>query len=622
MAKIEKKINQDELRASIIAAILKKEGEFTHADIEAMAQALAGEIKSGNIDVSTAKASHEAQRRINLAAFARENDNTDGFSAFMEVVFGFKLLPHARKWIDKIYEDHAKGEGTVIMAHRDSAKTTTVTVGFNIFRLGHDAPRTNLLLMLNEQVSEKNAKASMSIIEKNSGWNLTFPNMVPDKKRGWSVKTGYYLRDLDDPDWDQKITAFNDPQYFSVGIKTTAIGSRPTGTFMVDDIHDKSNIKGTPLADTMERLQSTFMPMLTKMVDDDGGESYKTWKFAIGTPWVKDDALDWLSKLPGWNIIKTPVLEMIVGPTPKWVPCGEEHRNATWNEDIDGYVSPEYPAGFSVHFPEGLDYLHKPLYWSRYDSWIIPNWPEKFDIAYLEEKWHEAGGEIEFARMYLLDLEAIKGKYLQSGWLFPYPLASIFNDWPVVMGVDYASSIDFIKPGGKPDKTAIAIGRLLPNMAGTVLIDGFEGKLSRGEAENKINQIADIYQPIAIGVENVGAGIELVGDLLLKSAWNIVPCHPGKKSKGIRFEDGLAPLFQFRAAWYADNGSEFIELFKTQWEEYPFGAHDDVLDSVYWMLNVAAPYVQASYKLLFDENNQMMMGRRNKPRKMNPFKNL
>ena len=213
-----------------------------------------------------------------------------------------------------------------------------------------------------------------------------------------------------------------------------------------------------------------------------------------------------------------------------------------------------------------------------------------FGLDIIEEHKRLAG-DIEYARMYLLDLTAVEGQDLKREWLHTYPMDKIGDDWPVVMAVDYASTADKLKDK-KRDYFALAVGRAMPGGSGIVLVDGYRGHVSQGEAQQRLEAFHRQYPTTqVIGVESIGKGEEFFYLLLRTSALPIVPLHTGKHNKGYRFQNGMAPLFQYNRAWLADITHPFIEKFKEEWVRYPLGEHDDTLDAVYWMLYVGMPHM-------------------------------
>lgn len=246
-----------------------------------------------------------------------------------------------------------------------------------------------------------------------------------------------------------------------------------------------------------------------------------TWVVFVGTPWVRNDTLGYLASTGEFDLVKTPIY------------------------DKDGK---------SV-------------------------WPQQFTPSVIE-KQKKIAGTIEFARMFLLDLEAASGQNLRREWLHAYPANEIGTTWPVNIGVDYASTADKLKDKER-DYFTIAITRDIPG-GGSVLVGGIRKHLSQGEAEEQIKSVAGMYPTLKmIGVEAIGKGEEFYYLLLRNTSLPIRPVKHGRKSKGERFQRQMAPLFMSGRMWVTDQHDEFIKHFIDEWLTFPNGEHDDCLDAVY-----------------------------------------
>ena len=223
-----------------------------------------------------------------------------------------------------------------------------------------------------------------------------------------------------------------------------------------------------------------------------------------------------------------------------------------------------------------------------------PTWPEKFDEEEIESQ-RRLAGEIEFARMFLLDLEKAKGINLKWEWVSSYKFENLDKSWPMFMGIDYASTADRIRIGEDRDYFAAAWGRITPN--GTlVLEDGIRAKISQADAEQRIISFVQMYPYLKqIGVESIGKGEEFY--TLLMRAPVFMPLmpirsHTGEaRSKGSRFEKVLAKLFQYGRIMISDRETEFLKAFKDEWISWPGAQHDDTLDAVYMMVKAAEGYI-------------------------------
>ena len=475
---------------------------------------------------------------------AGQDDGPAGFAQFYRLVFGRNLPKHAREeWLPAIYQAHARGKGVVIQAFRGAAKTTTLSVAWVAFRIGHQPERSNLVVQAGDKAAHDTSQQIADLIAHNQAWRTVFPHVCPDVRQGWGAAGYEVMRtDLDYSLWRARCVQVKgkDPTLLGLGYRSRAlIGKHPSGVLLIDDIHDENNTRSAKeLAMVRQVMAGTILPTVLP----------ETWQVVVGTPWVMNDVLAALQASGRYLAVRTPALR------------GAE---------------------------------------------IV--WPERFSDQDLEGI-RMAVGEKEFARMYLLDLDAASGAHLRRNWLCSYPAEKINPAWPVVMGVDYASTADQLT-AGRRDFFAVAIGRALPGGSGVVLVDGFRGKVSQGEAELQLKRLAEQYPTTQmIGVEAVGKGEEFFHLMLRTSRLPLQPVNTGRSSKGERFEKGMAPLFQFRRAWVADVETPFIRAFRDEWCRWPHGEHDDTLDAVYWMLYVGAPHLISTV--------------RKQPKAKNPFAEL
>ena len=166
-----------------------------------------------------------------LADFARGYDSPFGFSCFYEVVTGDKLPAHAAKWIAELYAVKNAGEkkGIVIEAFRGSTKTTTLTILFTAYRIGKEPHLDNLLIQVGDDIARDNTAQIADLIANNLGWKLVFPNVEPDRERGWGDK-GYEVKRVDIPysEWRQLNSQRKDPTFVGLSYKSSAIiGKHP-----------------------------------------------------------------------------------------------------------------------------------------------------------------------------------------------------------------------------------------------------------------------------------------------------------------------------------------------------------------------------------------------------------
>ena len=226
-----------------------------------------------------------------------------------------------------------------------------------------------------------------------------------------------------------------------------------------------------------------------------------------------------------------------------------------------------------------------------YDKEGEPVWPEIYGHKEINVQ-KKLAGELEFARMFLLDLEATKGLNLKGEWLHEYPYEEIHTSWEVVIGIDFASTEDKLKARSR-DYFCLAVGRLLPG-GGCVLVDGIRKHVSQGEAVQLTQEWAAMYPTTSlVVVEKEGSGGQFI-ELLryntnlpihtASTADRIVPETPSARNKGDRFQKQMAPLFQYSRVWVTDRMLPFMKAFRDEWLLWPRAEHDDTLDATYYMI--------------------------------------
>jgi hypothetical protein len=224
-------------------------------------------------------------------------------------------------------------------------------------------------------------------------------------------------------------------------------------------------------------------------------------------------------------------------------------------------------------------------------------WPEKYDEDEIRKQQNLAG-EIEFARMFMLDLEAAKGHILKREWIKYYPATEIKPDWSRFIGLDYASVSDKSRRTFKDrDYCAIIVGCVTPART-LILEDGFFGRISQAEAEQRLIAMASSLPTLQqIGIEAIGKGEEFYNLMMSASTFlpiMPIPSHTGEaRSKGGRFEKVLAKLFQRGSILLSDRITPFLQEFNRQWIAWDGTgvSHDDLLDACYMLTKAADGYI-------------------------------
>lgn len=358
-----------------------------------------------------------ALERAARACLARADDGPEAFAHFYTLMFERNLPRHALEdWVRPLYEARTIGKGLVVEAFRGSSKTTTLTVAFTAFRIGREPHKSHLIIQASDEQATDSAAQIADLIARNPGWRMAFPNVMPDRAAGWGAN-GYEVKrtDMDYAAWRALCgrEKGKDPTLVGLGYQSGAVvGKHPTGLLIVDDIHNESNTRSRrELKRVVDILQGSILPTVTPA----------SWQVFVGTPWTASDSLGYLKSTSRFAAVKTPILK--------------DERIMTDVQDQDS----------------GQENVIQGM--------RVPVWPERFPLDEIE-KQRQLAGEKEFARMFLLDLLAAEGVNLKGEWLRQYPHEKIQPSWPVVMGVDYASTAEQLRDGRR-DYFAVAIGRAL-----------------------------------------------------------------------------------------------------------------------------------------------------------------
>ena len=481
-----------------------------------------------------------ALKKLTLAAIAQKEDTPLSFAAFFELMHEIPLHSEGEKWIANAYQAHEEKKGLAQEVHREGGKTTVFSKFFLAYRIGKEPEKCNMVVRINDKKAKETSDAVAHIIEFDPKWKMVFPNVVPDKIKGWG-QSGYEVMrsDMEYTEWSEvKTKNPSYPTFVGYGWESgSIIGSRLNGVLVVDDIHDEGNTRSDRMLTSVKKFyKETLFFILME-------NAWEIWNF---TPWTENDVYAYLKSTGRYIHSKTPVMvKAKKGEGTYWEPNPLIPISGQW---------------YHLYHPE---------------KWTFPRLEKSYDIA----------GTVGFSRMMMLDLEATKGLDLKKSWLHEYPASDILPSWPVLMGIDYASTADKLKDKDR-DFFTIAVMRAIPG-GGLVLIDGYRGHLSKGEGLAQTVAMAGIYPTLQIvGVENIGKGEEFYNDLVLTNdtygnPLPLMPIKHGRASKGDRFENWLGPRFEMTRIWISNVHTPFLTEFVNEWLTYPRAKHDDCLDAVY-----------------------------------------
>jgi hypothetical protein len=491
-------------------------------------------------------------RQANMMLAPQLPFSAEGYKAHYSSIFSHSLPSFAWDWVQEFFEFYDKGYRRFgFKAHRGATKSTVWTIGFATYVLATHPSHGILIVQKSDTAGGKTSSVIADTIENNIGWKTMYPHLVPDKSKRWAFE-GYDIMDTSLPygEWRQQVMDERPKDNSFVGYGWSnggIVGMHPRWLF-VDDILDEENTRSKrEMSAVASTMKGNVLQTLNRPPGWEHEEGEPTAIFSY-TPWYQDDFYAYIESTGIYHIMETPLAR-------------------------------EVESGVKNAFP------WRGKYWVC--AWDVKE-PQKLMDAKVQE-W----GEMDFARMQLLDLKKAEGINLKREWLHEFPYEKINQSWPVYIGVDYASTSDQLKTKDR-DYFSISIGRVIPS-GGVVLIDGFREKISSGDAESMVKSFARTYSPVEIGFDKTGKG-EDAFNRLRAAGLPMIECPPkgmGKRSKGERFEGqgGLGSAFKFSQAWISDASTPFLKAFREEWAQWPNGKNDDALDSTYWMLFVAKAFL-------------------------------
>lgn len=449
-----------------------------------------------------------------------QGDDLNAVAAFGRHVFGKVAAKHHRVWISEVLQNLRVG----ITAPPESAKTTWITIITMAWWIGKHPLSTNAIASAGEDSAGYMAKAVADTIEQNLRWRDVFPDVVPDKERGWS-SDGYNVRDasVSPEEWARRRAGDKNPSLVGGGVGSARFnGLRVTGLFVMDDIHDRnSKTSAKVCAEAVGFVKDTALSRATK----------NARVAIVQTRWNKKDVINYIKALRR-------------------------------NNGSSIFMVFEHPAINA----EGESY-----------------WPEEWPLERLEDKRVEMG-EIDFRLVFLGDDKALEGTILKSSWLIPFPQIYIKKEFERFIGVDFARRIQDLTGGKTKDPDHFALAVMVNTDPILVVEDGFDGIVTMGDAEEVFFQWAALHNPRLSAIEVNSSGAEYMTNLIRRMntrgiRYPLMPVNT-TRNKGEKLTE-MAGDFQFGLIKVSDAETPFLLTFKNQWAAFGGHTKDDTLDAVY-----------------------------------------
>jgi hypothetical protein len=480
-----------------------------------------------------------------LAQLAQEF-SPNGFLAHYELITGTHPPERVKRWTRKIFKAHDDGKGFVLRAYRGSWKTVTLGVVFVSYVISHFPELTNVVVSANDDSAEKITKAVSAIIEHHPEWKRAYPNIQPDKDRGWSVE-GYFVKNagIEYAQWAAKRAQIIDPTLVGGGIESTRInGKHPSGVLYCDDVHDLHN-------STSDKERRMVVKMMTSVVLKTAireSGKLKTWVFGVGVPWADDDALQVMADSGQYAFEVLPAMEKSVEGAPGALYIdGVNRTTGVMYEDIAGWWILEDPARHNV------------------DSIIS----------------ERSLGRFDFWQMIMINLKQAKTGGLK---FHLYPHDRIDPAWTASGGCDFATLGEDgkqVDPGR--DMFSIAYGARTPYNQ-LVVTDGIIEQCTQLQAEEHMKGSHSRFINWRTGIfEGDGAGEQFWMFFVQRNKgarWRME--KTGNKSKRYRQEREMGPWLENGSVMISDADTPYLNDLRKALYDFPDG-NNDIRDGLYWL---------------------------------------
>lgn len=475
-----------------------------------------------------------AEQVAELRGLVRRDD-PDGYQIFYTLVFNQPMPSHVRRQVEKVYAARAEGVGSIVRGFRGSTKTTAFSIGFLAYQIGLHPEGSSLMIQASDAKAAKNTAQVASIIESNPMWKLFFPEVVPDKEMAWGA-AGYEVKRTDQDYGEFRRSRTPDPSFVGYGVaSSTLIGSHPTLLMIIDDINDEENTRSVRESEHVNtKLRGTILPMAVKG---------KTWELVLCTPWTDNDAAATLEGTGAYEVIETPVFEVVAA----------------------GTEGAEY-----------VDELH-PMDKDFRGKWVRLSWPEVFTLAVVKA-WRKLLGQVEFARMFLLDLRLLKaGKFRWQ----TYPSSAVDPTWPVGGGADYAGTVN--QTIGNDFFAHCYLAQ--PGKFGGVVIGGVRENCTQAQAERYLMQAQSLFPNWLDSVlEGDGKGEEFFAVVMRNPGLRVRMLKTGNQSKQERLLRQMGPYLENGVVRISDADTPFLNRLREELEKWPMLENEDCLDALYWAM--------------------------------------
>lgn len=281
-------------------------------------------------------------------------------------------------------------------------------------------------------------------------------------------------------------------------------------------------------------------------------------------------------------------------PAIRTIESGIEIKRSDLPKEDPRYI----PARIIVN---GKDVNITSSYMNKSDKYVscereVALWPERFPLKELK-KIRERIGDREFEALYQQNPYVLGGNIIKTSWFKRYTPETCPTEFhAIVIGLDTA-----FKTKSWNDFSVITVAGIT-ELGDIYILKVYREKLEYPDLKRKLVNINSVWRGRGLRgwyVEDAASGQSLIQDMRHGSSLTILPWKPGTNDKTNRCTS-ITPIIEGGRVFIPEE-ADWLDDWKTELSQFPSGKHDDQVDSLVIVIDVASKMVVTGEKF-FNES--------------------
>lgn len=281
-------------------------------------------------------------------------------------------------------------------------------------------------------------------------------------------------------------------------------------------------------------------------------------------------------------------------PAIRTIESGIEIKRSDLPKDDPRYI----PARIIVN---GKDVNITSSYMNKSDKYVscereVALWPERFPLKELK-KIRERIGDREFEALYQQNPYVLGGNIIKTNWFKRYTPETCPTEFhAIVIGLDTA-----FKTKSWNDFSVITVAGIT-ELGDIYILKVYREKLEYPDLKRKLVNINSVWRGRGLRgwyVEDAASGQSLIQDMRHGSSLTILPWKPGTNDKTNRCTS-ITPIIEGGRVFIPEE-ADWLDDWEVELSQFPSGKHDDQVDSLVIVIDVASKMVVTGEKF-FNES--------------------